>query len=89
VAASGNRDGSVGPFEAPANWEIDYIYDCTAAGHPGRFALTVILNGSPVETPVDVTGTGGGDAILERNRAGLVQLQIRSDCDWQVEAVAD
>ena len=86
---SGRGTSTTSRMAVPANWEIDYVYDCTAIGVPGSFSITVDRGGGLSDTPISEAGNGGGDAVVQRNRRGSVSLQINSSCDWEVIVVAD
>jgi len=86
---SGTGTSTTAVIAVPANWEIDYVYDCSGAGMPGPFSITVNRGTGVSDTPVSEVGLSGGDAVLERDRRGSVSLQITSSCSWEVIVIAD
>jgi hypothetical protein len=86
---SGTGTSTTAVIAVPANWEIDYVYDCTASAIAGSFSITVNRGTGVSDTPVSTAGTSGGDAVLQRDRRGSVSLQITSSCSWEVIVIAD
>jgi len=86
---TGTGASTTAVITVPANWEIDYVYDCSGAGMPGLFSITVSRGTGVSDTPVSTVGLSGGDAVLQRDRRGSVSLQITSSCSWEVIVIAD
>lgn len=72
-------------FKAPDEWAIGWSYDCSNFGTNGNFAINV--DGDVSDLAANVLGPRGHDVTYEHS-GGDVYLQINSECDWHVKAVA-
>ena len=81
----GTGSRTTATIAVPANWEVDYFFDCTVAG---SFSITVTRSGGAVDTLVSQTGMSGSDSVPQVNRRGSVSLQISTACSWYVLVVA-
>ena len=86
---SGRGSSTTQTVTVPANWEIDYLFDCSVQAQVGSFSITVNRGNGVSDTPVSAVSLGDGGSVLQTNRRGSVSLQIASSCDWEVIIVAD
>ena len=78
-------------FAVPAEWTIDYTYNCSNFGIAGNFIVYVYNSDGSLDsndTGVNELGKRGSGSTANHNDAGTVYLSIDSECSWTVTAVA-
>ncbi|HUZ70509.1 MAG TPA: hypothetical protein VND54_10325 [Candidatus Saccharimonadales bacterium] len=89
VAGSGIKQTQ--DFAVPAEWTLNYAYDCSNFGSAGNFIVSIYnSDGSPDfnDTGVNELGKRGSGSTANHNDAGTIYLSIDSECNWTVTAVA-
>ena len=84
VTGSGIKDSAY--FTAPAEWQINWKYDCTDFGMAGNFIVSVYINGQDSLFGVNELNVRGSGTEYVHGGAGQVYLSINSECDWNVFA---
>jgi len=75
-------------FTAAGDWDLNWTYDCSAAGGNGNFIVTVYNKDGSVSfdnTPVNQMGASGND-VQHYHTGGKFYLDINSECSWTVNA---
>jgi hypothetical protein len=70
-------------FTTPAEWQIQWSYDCSKFGTTGNF----IVMSEDFQANVNQLGAGGTDATYVHGDPGTHSLQINSECSWTVKVV--
>jgi hypothetical protein len=89
VAGSGIKQTR--DFSVPAEWTIEYAYNCSNFGSDGNFIVYVYNSDGFLDSNdsgVNELGRQGSGSTSNHNDAGTVYLGINSECNWTVTAVA-
>lgn len=81
---SGSGTKQTQTFIAAGDWDLNWTYDCTAAGGNGNFIVTVYNQDGSVSfdnTPVNQLGAKGGD-VQHYHTGGTFYLSVNSECSW-------
>jgi hypothetical protein len=75
-------------FVAPANWDVNWTYDCSRQGSPGDFDF------SGYTSQGGATGIYGpeqfgmrGSGVQHYTEAGTFHLVVNSSCSWGIQVV--
>lgn len=84
----GNGAWTSDTFTAPADWWIDYSYDCSSFGSSGNFIVDVKggNNGFSTSGVNQLKEQGSGETAVHDASGPGVYLQVNSECDWHVIA---
>lgn len=81
---SGSGISSTPNFTTPAEWQLQWSYDCSAfSGGTGNF----IVNSEDDQANVNELGAGGSDSTYVHSDPGQHSLQINSECNWTVKVI--
>jgi hypothetical protein len=89
VAGSGIKQTR--DFTVPAEWTIEYTYNCSNFASAGNFIVYVYKSDGSLDSNdsgVNELGKQGSGSTANHNDAGTVYLTIDSECNWTVTAVA-
>jgi|GEM_PF-5640570 len=88
---SGSGSKSTQTFTAPANWNLNWSYDCSKfLGGTGNFQVYIYNADGTLNdaTGVNQLGASGSDTEYYHNAAGSLYLVVNSECSWTVVATA-
>lgn len=72
-------------FETPAEWRLQYSFDCSKSGTDGNFIVMSYNNGGEgMDILVNALNRKGSDNIPVHNSPGRHYLEIDSACSWNV-----
>lgn len=72
-------------FEAPDEWAVVYSFDCSNFGQSGNFSIAI--QGDAYDLAANQLSMRGHDISYEHS-GGNVYLEINSECNWRVQALA-
>jgi hypothetical protein len=88
-ALTGSGSASTAKFTVPASakgWRLVWSYNCSAFGSAGNFAV-VIKGGSGKDQAINQLGKKGS-GVEHYDDVGTFNLQVDSECNWSIQAVA-
>ena len=88
MPSNGSGIAQTASFNAPANWDVYWNYDCSSHGGPGNFDYSAYRSDG---SSTDIYGPGqfgtGASGVQHYHEAGTFHLVINSDCAWDVQVV--
>lgn len=91
VLAAGQGTSSTQLFQAPAQWQVTWKYDCRGVAPDGTGSFVASVRDSEKQQvgAALVSQIGPGDAsIAHVSGAGSRYVQVESPCAWSLEIVA-
>ena len=72
----------------PANWDVEWTYDCSAYGSEGNFHFVGYTSGGGLTSIFGPNQLGpGGSGTEYYHEGGSIYLSINSECSWSIKAV--
>lgn len=86
---SGSSSTNSAPFAAPAQWQLQYTYDCSGTGlGRGNFQVWLYNGSDPAGVLVNELGESGSSSSYVYEGGPAMHVEVISSCDWSITATS-